>query len=234
MSEGVVILDEPRASLCGTAAVLLDAEGALSMQTQLRIWALADALRGQSDVVDVQPGMNSLLVMYDIASIDPERAPRELLARWRETPATPRAGKVLEVPVIYGGEMGVDMPFVCSHHGLTPEEIARLHAAPEYVVFAPGTGPGFGYLFGLDQRLFTPRRKVPEMRAIGGLVSIGGAQSNLGAPRRADGPKAGPTGWHSIGHSPEVPEPFDLAREGVNLLAMGDRVRFRIARIEPS
>jgi allophanate hydrolase subunit 1 len=41
-----------------------------------------------------------------------------------------------------------------------------------------------------------------------------------------------PTGWYSIGEVPDVPVPFDLERDPVNLLSLGDRIRFRIERIE--
>ncbi|WP_454688382.1 5-oxoprolinase subunit PxpB [Achromobacter aloeverae] len=232
MNEGVINLAAPRATLCGTGAVLLDAEGPLSLDTQRRIWALADEMRDREDVIDVQPGMNNLLVMYDIASMDLEQAPQELLARWNATPVKQREGRTMEVPVIYGGELGMDMPDLASFHKMTPEEIAHLHAASEYVVFAPGTGPGFGYLFGLPPRLFTPRHMTPVMRPTGGLVSIGGAQSNLGGPRQENGPATHPTGWHAIGHAPNVPVPFDLSRERPNLLDMGDRIIFRVERVE--
>lgn len=232
MNSGVVILPEPRVSFCGSAALLLDAEGPLALPTQERIWRLSDRVRHWEGVVDVQPGMNSLLVVLDPLDADPAELSERLLEAWPTIEAGRIAGRLLEVGVVYGGEGGQDLPDVAAYHRLEPEAIVALHAAPEYVVFAPSVSPGFGYLFGLDPRLFTPRRKVPVMRPVGGGVSIGGAQSNLGKPYVEGGPTMNPTGWHTIGRAPRVPMPFDLAKNPPDLLSLGDRIRFRIDRIE--
>jgi allophanate hydrolase subunit 1 len=63
-------------------------------------------------------------------------------------------------------------------------------------------------------------------------VSIAGAQAILGSPRKANGADVQPTGWHVIGRAPDVPEPFDLARDPMSVVSMGDRIRFRVERIE--
>jgi 5-oxoprolinase (ATP-hydrolysing) subunit B len=232
MNSAIVVLAEPRVSLCGSAALLLDAEGPLALPTQERIWRLSDRVRGWNGVIDVQPGMNSLLVVLDPLDADPVGLSARLLKMWPTVEAGRIAGRLLEVGVVYGGEGGQDLPDVAAYHRLEPEAIVALHAGAEYVVFAPGVSPGFGYLFGLDPRLFTPRRKVPAMRPIGGSVSIGGGQSNLGKPKVAGGPAMQPTGWYAIGCAPDVPVPFDLAKDPPNLLSLGDRIRFRIDRIE--
>ncbi|WP_422035352.1 5-oxoprolinase subunit B family protein [Reyranella sp.] len=232
MNSGVIELSSPRVSLCGSAALLLDAEGPLSLPTQERIWRLGDIVLEWDGVVDVQAGMNSLLVVLDPLNADPAELSTRMLDLWPTIEAGRIAGRLLEVGVVYGGEGGQDLPDVAAYHRATPEAIVALHAAPEYVVFAPSVSPGFGYLFGLDPRLFTPRRKVPVMRPVGGGVSIGGAQSNLGKPYTPGGPTMNPTGWHTIGRAPEVPVPFDLANDPPNLLSLGDRIRFRIDRIE--
>jgi len=73
---------------------------------------------------------------------------------------------------------------------------------------------------------------VPVMRKVGGVVSIAGAQAILGPPRKPDGADLGPTGWHVIGRAPDVPVAFDLARDPMSLVSLGDRIRFRVERIE--
>lgn len=232
MNAGVVFLDQPRVSLCGSAALLLDAEGPLALPTQERIWRLGDRVRDWDGVIDAQPGMNSLLVVIDPVDADAEALSARLLEVWPTIEAGRIAGRLLELAVVYGGEGGEDLPHVAAHHRVEPEAVVALHAAAEYVVFAPSVSPGFGYLFGLDPRLFTPRRRVPAMRRVGGIVSIGGAQSNLGKPWTKGAPTVNPTGWHVIGRAQELPEPFDLSKDPPNLLSLGDRIRFRIERIE--
>lgn len=232
MTAPVLVRAQPRVTPCGGAALLLEAEGPLSLPTQQGIWNLAEEARDWPGVVDVQPGMNNLLVALDPLEGEAEATAARLLARWGEVPRDRPLGRLIELGVVYGGEGGMDLPDLAAHHGLSPAEVARLHAAPDYVIFAPGVTPGFGYLFGLDPRLFTPRRQVPVMRPAGGGVSIGGAQSNLGAPRRPDGPAMNPTGWYVIGRATELPVPFDLALDPPNRVSLGDRIRFRIERVE--
>jgi KipI family sensor histidine kinase inhibitor len=218
--------------LCGCAAILLEGEGHLALNTQKRIWRMHEEMLGHDGVVDAQVGMNNLLVVFDPYRFDVEEMRGRILDRWQHIVPAERAGRRIDVGVRYGGEGSPDLADLAAHHGLTPAEVAHLHAEPEYIVFAPGTGPSFGYLFGLNARLFTPRRKVPVRRPIGGAVQIGGVQTNLGPPRRPDGPQEFTTGWHLIGRAPDVPPPFDLERDPPNLLSLGDRIRFRIESVE--
>jgi len=232
MTERVTNLTQPRVTFCGDSALLLEAEGALSLETQQGIWNLSEEARGWPDVIDVQPGMNNLLVTLDPVRAEVEAYAERLLAAWLRIPRSRGLGRLIEIAVAYGGPGGQDLGDVASHHALSPQEIAALHAAPEYVVFAPGTGTGFGYLFGLDPRLFTPRRKVPVQRPVGGTVLLGGAQSNLGTKQRPGGPAMTTTGWYAIGQASDLPTPFDLACDPPNLLTLGDRIRFRVDRVE--
>ena len=54
------------------------------------------------------------------------------------------------IPVLYGGTCGPDLPRVAALHGLTEEEVVRLHTAPSYLIYMMGFLPGFCYL-GLGQ-----------------------------------------------------------------------------------
>ena len=232
LNGGVMILKEPRVSLCGSAALLLDAEGPLALATQERIWRLSDQVRLWEGVVDTQPGMNSLLVVVNSRTADLEALAARLRETWPTVPSGRIEGRLLEVGVVYGGQGGQDLPEVAAFHKCTQADVARLHAASEYTIFAPGTSPGFGYLFGMDPRLFTPRRQVPVMRELGGGVSIAGVQSNLGKPYVEGSAKVAPTGWYMIGRAPNVPSPFDFDRTPPNLVSLGDRIRFRVDRVE--
>src|SRR4029077_9958594 len=132
MNSSIVVLAEPRVSLCGSAALLLDAEGPMTLPTQERIWRLGDGVRGWHGVIDVQPGMNSLLVVLDPIDADPAELSARLLKVWSTIEAGRIAGRVLEVGVVYGGEGGQDLPDVAAYHRLEPEVVVALHAAPEY------------------------------------------------------------------------------------------------------
>src|SRR5260370_22231163 len=110
MNSGIVVLAEPRVSLCGSAALLLDAEGPLALPTQERIWRLSDRVRGWNGVIDVQPGMNSLLVVLDPVDADPPELSARLLEVWPAVEAGRIAGRPPEGRVGCCGARGEAPP----------------------------------------------------------------------------------------------------------------------------
>jgi len=133
-------------------------------------------------------------------------------------PARLPAGRVVEVPVAYGGEHGPDLDDVAARTGLPADEVVRLHASADYRVAMVGFAPGFPYLVGLPAALAVPRLDVPRLRVPAGSVGIGGGQTGVY-------PLATPGGWRIIGRTPLaffVPE-----REPPVIVAAGDVVRFR-------
>ncbi len=125
--------------------------------------------------------------------------------------------RIVEVPVVYGGEYGPDLDYLAKYHGLTPEEVIELHSAPEYRIYMVGFAPGFPYLGGLDERLHTPRREVPNPRVPTGSVGIGGKQSNVLTI-------TGPSGWWYIGRTPLIFA--DVKKEDPTLIKPGDIIKF--------
>jgi 5-oxoprolinase (ATP-hydrolysing) subunit B len=145
-----------------------------------------------------------------------------LLQAWADVPPKPLAGRIVDLPVIYGGEDGPHMADVVAHTGLSIDAIVEIHSAPVYPVFALGSHPGYCYLGGMDARIATPRRKVPVLRIAGGSVSIGGTQTGVSA-------SVGPSGWNTIGRTSMTF--FDVLAEPPALLQPGDSLRFRIAKV---
>jgi inhibitor of KinA len=125
--------------------------------------------------------------------------------------------RVIEVPVCYDGEFGLDLEIVSQHCGLSPNEIARFHSTREYEVRCVGFTPGFAYLGGLPQALATPRRSSPRTKVPAGSVAIGGSQTGIY-------PLASPGGWNIIGRTPL--RLFDPERDPAAMLRTGDRVHF--------
>ena len=71
----------------------------------------------------------------------------------------------------------------------------------------------------MDERIATPRRRVPVVSIPGGAVSIGGAQTGVSA-------SAGPSGWNTIGSTSM--RFFDAAAEPPAALRPGDFIRFHV------
>ena len=215
----------PSVSLLGTTALLFEAPGELALSSQQRIWALARATQGWPEVREAVPGMNNLMLTFT----QPPRTTQALDAlearlyeAWDAAVALPLEGRVVELPVVYGGEGGPHMADVVSHTGLSVEEIVALHSGPTYPVYALGSHPGYCYLGGMDPCIATPRRKVPVLSIPGGAVSIGGAQTGVSA-------SAGPSGWNTIGSTSM--SFFDPAQDPPALLQPGDMIRFRVERV---
>ena len=214
----------PKLSNIGTRALIIEAPGAFDLLQQRRILALADEVVTWPGVAEVVPGVTNLMVIFAEPPRDLQACRRALAEAWRRLPPKPLASRVIEIPVIYGGELGSDLAAVCAYSGLLREEVIRLHSSGTYTVCCLGSSPGFGYLHGLDPKIFMPRKTVPSLRMLAGTVTIGGMQAGVSV-------STGPNGWNAIGFT--AVSMFDLARDTPALLAPGDVVRFTIERVEP-
>jgi len=212
-----------RVSSIGDKALLIDVLGDLTIKAQRKIWAMARACQQWEEVAETIPGMaNLLLVLTQIPA--PSHALIERIhAVWDLTQELDIKGKTVEIPVTYGGDKATDLAALCDYSGLKDHEIIRLHYSTMYRVFALGSVPGFGYLYGLDARLYMPRKQIPVLNMPKGCVIIGGMQTGIAM-------LTGPNGWHSIGHA-EI-SMFEPQATPPTLLGQGDNVRFVPEKIE--
>jgi KipI family sensor histidine kinase inhibitor len=129
----------------------------------------------------------------------------------------PGESRLVEIPVLYGGEYGPDLEEASKSCGLEPEEYASIHSSAEYRVYMVGFVPGFPYLGGMPKEIAVPRKDTPRVSVPAGSVAVGGGQTGIY-------PLEVPGGWNVIGRTslrlfrPEDSEP--------SLLRSGDRVRF--------
>lgn len=214
--------DGPTVSLLGTTALLFEAPGATRLEVQQRIWALAREAETWPEVGEAVPGMNNLMLTFARVPRDPCLLQQRLHDAWSQARPLALAGRVIELPVVYGGDGGPHLADVVAHTGLTVDEIVERHSAPLYPVYALGSHPGYCYLGGMDPRIATPRRAVPVLSIPGGSVSIGGTQTGISA-------SAGPSGWNTIGRTSMCF--FDPAQHPPALLRPGDAIRLRVERV---
>jgi KipI family sensor histidine kinase inhibitor len=192
----------------------------ISREVNDRVVALGRALAGLPGLVAVVPTYRSLFVQYDPWEISYESLRTEVelrLARSRAGGHGRRTGAVRELPVCYHPRVAPDLEKVARLHGLSPGEVADVHAAPAYRVYMLGFTPGFLFLGGLDRRLHTPRLPEPRARVPAGSVGIAGAQTGAYAI-------ASPGGWRLIGRTPL--RLFDPGRTPPSAAEPGDTVRF--------
>lgn len=169
-------------------------------------------------VRDVAPAYASLLVRFDprcLAHADVETYLRGLWSSGESAGAeTPR---VVEIPVVYGGECGPDLASTAALCGLSAERWVELHADVLYRVYFLGFSPGFAYLGEVPLEIAAPRMDVPRREVPTGSVGIAGRQTGVY-------PSASPGGWRIIGRTSS--RMFDAARSPMSLVSPGDRVKF--------
>lgn len=215
----------PRIVPFGEAAFLVVLGERISVALNRRTHALDVAVQSdlpRSDGWGIPvPAYASLLVPYDPDRLDPEtareRLERVVAATARTPPGPDRGGRLVEIPVCYGGSDGPDLPEVADRLGLSVEAVVRAHAGRTYRVYLLGFVPGFGYLGTLPPRLVLPRRQTPRPAVPPGSVGIAGSQT-------AVYPVATPGGWHLIGRTDLAL--WNAAADPPAGLAPGDRVRF--------
>lgn len=185
---------------------------------QVRAYTMAVEQAAIEGVTELVPTYRSVTVHYrpEIISWNSLRNKLMKLTESLGTAEFPPA-ETIRVPVLYGGEYGPDLASLAEAHGMTEEEVIKLHTEPEYLIYMMGFLPGFCYLGGLDKRIATPRLKTPRVKIPAGSVGIAGEQTGMY-------PLESPGGWQLIGMTPL--KLYDPGREKPILLEAGCRLKY--------
>ena len=204
----------------GDAAVLVRLGSRPGPTATRRVLALVAALDAAPPpgLLDVIPAYASVLVRFDPLVI----APMEIVAYLRVALSQASegqlpAGRIVKIPVRYGGKDGPDLDEVASLLGLTAQELIQRHASATYRVAFLGFLAGYPYLSGLPRSLAVPRLNTPRTGVPAGSVAIAERQAGIY-------PVDSPGGWRILGRT-STPI-FDPARNPPSLLRPGDRLRF--------
>jgi 5-oxoprolinase (ATP-hydrolysing) subunit B len=212
-------LPPPRLLPSGDSAITVEFSRAIDDAANRRVLALDRALTAEpiAGVTEAVPTYRSLLVHYDPLQIGFDDLGKKLLAlAQRATPET-AAVRRWRIPVVYGGEHGIDLEDVAKTLNTTPDDIVARHTAGHYRVAMIGFTPGWSYLSGLADFLHLPRRQNPRLLTPAGTISIGGVQTGVQC-------LAGPSGWHLLGRT--AVRTYQLHRDPIFLLEPGDHVTF--------
>jgi KipI family sensor histidine kinase inhibitor len=211
----------------GDSALLLELDAVIDPAVNARAIGIAAAIAARriAGVRDVIPTYRSVAVHFDPLATDVAALMTSMREAINCSPA-PQDGRLIEVPVSYGGEDGPDLSDVAAFAGLSTQDVIARHCATEYRVFMLGFLPGFAYMGTVDDAIAAPRKATPRTRVPAGSVGVAGRQTGVY-------PRQSPGGWQLIGRTSLLV--FDPSREPASLFAPGDRVRFvRIAGIRDS
>jgi inhibitor of KinA len=205
----------------GDLALSVELGDDISVEVNTRVRALEFLIdqKALPGVVETVPTYRALQVYYDPALVgyDALCASLATLAEQASATAMPPAREV-ELPCCYDDELGPDLEAAGRRLDLPVDDLVRLHAGAEYLVYFIGFTPGLPYMTGAPARLTIPRLDTPRVKVPAGTVGIGGIQCCVYSVES-------PGGFWLLGRTPL--RLYDPGAAEPILLRPGDRVRFR-------
>ena len=211
----------------GDTAVIVELGDSINLETHRRVKALVGYLEQHPfmGLVEYVPAFTTVTIYYDPVyffsrnKVSPYqqvcKIVEEILVKLESD--SEEGGRLIKIPVCYGGSFGPDLDHVAEFNRLTSEEVIRFHTSGDYLVYMIGFAPGFPYIGGMSERISTPRRPSPRLAIPAGSVGIAGKQTGVY-------PIETPGGWQLIGRTPlALFRPNDSSP---SLLQAGDRIRF--------
>lgn len=210
-------------------AILASFGNTIDEQVHANIIALKNELEltPLQGMLAIVPAYNSLAIYYDAAAFEKKEADVSIQAvvlelvkaqiKKQKAPVSAIKQTIIEIPVCYDEEYGIDLEELSSQLHLSAKEIIQLHTGKTYKVYMMGFTPGFAYMGTVDEQLFSKRKDEPRLKIPAGSVAIAGNQTGIY-------PLETPGGWNIIGRTAVTL--FDKEREPPFLLKAGDTVKF--------
>lgn len=204
----------------GDSAIVMEFGNTIEKEINAKISAVVENLKEKKidGILDILPTYRSILINYDPVKISYGEMV-EILKGLGKSNKDNKSDKVrlIEIPTLYGKEYGPDIEFVAENANLSVDDVIKIHAGKDYLVYMMGFMPGFTYLGGLDERIATPRLKSPRLKIEPGSVGIAANQTGMY-------PLESPGGWQLIGRTPL--KLYDDTKEPPVFIQAGDYIRY--------
>ncbi|MRG86302.1 5-oxoprolinase subunit PxpB [Salinibacillus xinjiangensis] len=216
----------------GDHAVIIELGTEINLDTHQKVKIVTALLDEHPEewMVEYVPAFTTVTVFYDPIKVlnhlndSSGRLPYDLVCQQLKvkltnvTTGNDTESRIVEIPVLYGGDVGPDLHTVAEKNHLTPQEVIDIHSGGDYLVYMIGFAPGFPYIGGMSNEIATPRRKTPRLNIPAGTVGIAGQQTGVY-------PIETPGGWQLIGKTPI--KLFRPNHDQPSLLQAGDQIRFK-------
>lgn len=219
----------PKIFPLGDGALTIDFGNEISVACNDRAIALCDYFEKLHfpGFIEAVPAYSSAAIFYDTPQVHrafstfaTAFAAVSDLARSAllEMPSAPEiAGRSLEVPVDFGNDAALDLPFILDTSAIRREEFIEIFTSKIYRVYMLGFLPGFAYMGEVDERIAVPRKQSPRLKIPKGSIGIAGRQTGIY-------PLESPGGWQIIGRTNT--EMFTPDGEDLCWVNAGDAVTF--------
>jgi inhibitor of KinA len=202
------------------SALIVEFGAEIDRRISDRVLALAQTVKDAelTGVTEVVATFRSLCINYDSLLINGSELEMTVSALITAPDGASHLTRLWNIPACYDVQYAPDLDDVARSVGLSPAEVAALHADTQYHVYMIGFVPGYPYMGDLPERLRLPRRTDPRTKVPPGSLAIATSMT-------AVYPYESPGGWHLIGTSPV--RFFDPNSAGGALLSPGDAVKFQ-------
>lgn len=211
----------------GDQAIVVSLKGALTPEATERLLLLRHYLIEQKYpfITEIVPTETDMLISYDARQMmkhlnisSPFQYMKSLIEKidlshktWEEK------RQCIKVPVYYGGDYGPHFDAILEELKMDRKTYIQHHTAPEYFVSMMGFSPGFPYLSGLSEALAVNHTADEKQFIPAGSVILENKKCGITTTDIYED-------WLVIGYTPL--KLFDVNREDMVLIAIGDHVKF--------
>lgn len=204
----------------GDQAVSVQMGSSISLEVNTRVKMLHNTLAEHpiEGVVETVPTYAALMVYYRPEIITYGQLTEKIeVVMNNMTEVRQERKTVVEIPVLYGGEGGIDLEDCAKIEHMTCEEFIKVHSQSEYYVYMLGFAPGHAYTARFENPFSFKRRESPRVSIPERTIVVQENLSNII-------PFAQPCGWNYIGQTPV--EVCDYRKQNPFAVSAGQWVKY--------